>query len=64
MLNRFDVEGRQIVLHAEGEICESKAALLRSPIFARLVSLYCDSLLAHESRLIEPFLPTAEGRRK
>ena len=63
MLNRFDVDRRQIVLHAEGEICENKAALLHSPIFARVVHLYCESLLEHQSRLIEPFLPRGEGRR-
>jgi len=55
MLNRFDVDRRQIVLHAEGEICENKAALLHSPIFGRFVALYCESLQEHRSPLIEPF---------
>ena len=64
MLNRFDVERRQIVLHAEGEICESKVALLQSPIFARFVSIYCDSLYSHRSQLIEPFMTGARGKRQ
>jgi len=64
MLNRFDVERRQIVLHAEGEICESKSALLESAIFARFVSLYCDSLYSHRSQLIEPFMTGEPGRKQ
>ena len=64
MLNRFDVERRQIVLHAEGEICESKAALLQSPIFARFVTLYCDSLWSHRTQVIEPFMTGARARKQ
>ena len=44
MLTRCDIEERRIALHAAGEICHDTRELLRSGIFRRVVSAYCDRL--------------------
>jgi hypothetical protein len=63
VLRRCDFAERQIVLHAEGEICLDSRELLRSSVFQRVVSTYCEHLRDHGSSLIEPFLSEAPGRR-
>jgi len=54
---RFDLLGRQVILHTEGLICSSPREMLGSSVFRRIVSLYCDSLQDRQSPLIEPFAP-------
>lgn len=61
MLRRCDFEERQIVLHAEGEICLDSRELLRSSIFQRVVSAYCEHLCDRGSGLVEPFVSEAAG---
>lgn len=58
---RFDLLGRQVILHTEGLICSSPREMLGSSVFRRIVSLYCDSLRERQSPLIEPFGPPFEA---
>lgn len=37
---RFDIEGRQIILHTQGGICTTASDLLHSDIFREIVALY------------------------
>lgn len=53
--------GRQIILNTEGEICDSITELLRSPMFKRIVGMFCDELEAQGSPLADLF---AEVRRR
>ncbi len=61
MLTRCDIEERQIVLHAAGEICHDTRELLRSSMFRRVVSAYCDHLCERQSQLIKPFMSEEPG---
>jgi energy-coupling factor transporter ATP-binding protein EcfA2 len=40
---RFDIEGRQVILHTEGPICTTASELLHSKVFEQVVALYCKS---------------------
>jgi hypothetical protein len=51
----FSQFGRQVVLNTEGEICGSGTELLRSPIFKRIVSQFCDELVKKDSPVVAIF---------
>lgn len=46
---RFEIEGRQIILHTPGSICTTAGELLNSEVFARVVDLYCKTLQKQDS---------------
>ncbi len=46
---RFEIEGRQIILHTPGSICTTAGELLHSEVFAKVVHLYCKTLEKQES---------------
>jgi hypothetical protein len=56
----FSQFGHQVVLNTEGEICGSITELLRSPIFKRVVSQFCDTLVKKDSPLISIFMSFKE----
>jgi hypothetical protein len=52
-LKRFDREGSQVVIHADGDLCGSQAALVRSEVFRKIVGMYLAKLRAQDSPVIE-----------
>ncbi|MDP2897872.1 MAG: phosphoenolpyruvate carboxykinase [bacterium] len=56
-VKRFEKEGRQLILHIEGEVCASIQELLQSDVFEQVVSRFCEVLREHDSPLLEPVLP-------
>lgn len=46
---RFEIEGRQIILHTPGSICTTAGELLHSEVFAKVVHLYCKTLEKQDS---------------
>ncbi len=53
---RYEIEGKQIILHTEGTICTTGREILQAKVFQRLVNLFCQQLWEQESPLIEPLL--------
>lgn len=41
---RFDIEGKQVILHTQGPICTTASELLNSKVLAEVVALYCKAL--------------------
>ena len=46
---RFDIEGRQVILHTQGPICTTASELLHSEVFQEVVALYCKSRLKQDA---------------
>ncbi len=52
---RFDIEGKQIILHTQGAICTIPSELLHSEVFREVVALYCKTCMEQDAPPIGMF---------
>jgi len=52
---RFDIAGRQVILHTQGPICTTASELLHSEVFSEVVSLYCKKCSKQERPQVSVF---------
>lgn len=61
-IKRFDLEGEQLIVHVQGEVCASARELTHSSVFERVVSMYVRKLQRQQSPLLEVICGQAGGR--
>lgn len=61
-IKRFDLEGEQLIVHVQGEVCGSGRELTHSSVFERVVSMYVRKLQRQQSPLLEIICDQLGGR--